>query len=83
MLKPKTASDRATAGQMASQGARYMWSSPASDSMPPQVGCGGGTPSPRNDRLASVRITVESPVVATTMMVGSTLGRMCTSVTRR
>ena len=38
MLKPKTASDSATAGQIASHGARYMWSSPASDSIPPQVG---------------------------------------------
>src|SRR6185436_7792013 len=62
MLKPKTASDSATAGQIASHGAWYMWSSPARESMPPHVGKGGGTPSPRNDRLASVRITVDSPV---------------------
>jgi len=38
MLKPKTASDSATAGQIASHGAWYMWSSPASESMPPHVG---------------------------------------------
>jgi len=52
------------------------------DSIPPHVGYGGGTPSPRNDRLASVRITVESPVVATMMIVGSTLGRMWVAVIR-
>jgi hypothetical protein len=38
MLKPKTASESATAGQMASHGAVYMWSRPASESMPPHVG---------------------------------------------
>src|SRR5262249_52200141 len=38
MLKPKTASESATAGQIASHGAWYMWSSPASDSIPPHVG---------------------------------------------
>ena len=38
MLKPNKASERATAGQIASHGAWYMWSSPASESMPPHVG---------------------------------------------
>src|SRR5947208_974328 len=38
MLKPKTASDSAAAGQIASHGARYMWSRPVSESMPPHVG---------------------------------------------
>src|SRR5438093_10652848 len=75
MLKPNTARDSAVAGQIASHGARYMWSSPPSESIPPHVGYGGGTPRPRNERLASVRMTVESPVVVTTMMVGTTFGR--------
>jgi len=38
MLKPKTASDSATAGQIASHGARHMWSSPASESIPLGLG---------------------------------------------
>ena len=45
--------------------------------MPPQVGAGGGTPSPRNDSADSIRMTTPTRVVNSTMMGGSTLGRMC------
>src|SRR6185312_16830079 len=63
-------------GASASHGARYMNERPEPDSMPPQVGAGGGTPSPRNDSPDSARITTPTRVVNRTMMGGSTLGRM-------
>ena len=50
---------------------------PEPDSMPPQVGVGGGTPRPRNDRLDSARMTVPTRVVNSTMIGGMMFGRMC------
>jgi hypothetical protein len=44
--------------------------------MPPHVGAGGGTPSPRNDSPASARITAPTRVVNSTMTTGMTFGRM-------
>ena len=44
--------------------------------MPPQVGAGGGTPRPRNDSADSIRMTTPTRVVNSTMIGGSTLGRM-------
>src|ERR1700754_5062335 len=49
---------------------------PEPDSMPPQVGVGGGTPRPRNDRLDSANITVPTRVVNNTMIGGMMFGRM-------
>src|SRR5262245_40474582 len=49
---------------------------PLPDSIPPQVGAGGGTPRPRNARPDSARITKPTRVVNNTMMGGNTLGRM-------
>ncbi len=46
----------------------------ASVSIWPQLGSGGGTPSPRKLRLASVRIAPAMPKVAATMIGPKALG---------
>ncbi len=48
--------------------------------MRPQLGVGGGTPSPRKLRAASSSSVPEVPSAAITMMIGSTLGRMCRAI---
>src|SRR5438067_1369571 len=45
-------------GASASHGPGNMKARPLPDSMPPQVGAGGGTPSPRNDNDESIRVTM-------------------------
>lgn len=45
------------------------------DSMRPHDGCGSGTPSPRKDSEASVRIAEPSWAVASTMSGASVFGR--------
>ena len=64
-------------GASASHGARYMNERPEPDSMPPQVGAGGGTPRPRKARPDSARITAPTRVVNSTITGAITLGRMC------
>jgi len=44
--------------------------------MSPHAGCGGGTPTPRNESAASVTMTTPSMRVASTMDEFTTLGRM-------
>ena len=46
----------------------------ASEIIDPQLACGGWTPSPRKDRLASYMISEGMFMVATTMMVDRQLG---------
>ena len=53
------------------------------DSMPPQVGVGGGTPRPRNDRLELGEDHGADRVVNSTMIGGMMLGRMCRHRMRR
>src|SRR5437879_13857680 len=48
-----------------------------SDSISPQAGSGGGTPTPRKDSDASVMMTTPSIKVPSTMAELMTLGRMC------
>ncbi len=45
--------------------------------MSPQAGWGGGTPTPRNDNVASVMITTPSIRLASTIAELTTLGRIC------
>ena len=51
-----------------------------SDSIKPQAACGGGTPTPRNDKVASVMITTPSIRVPSTTAELITLGRICRSM---
>ncbi|MNN22858.1 hypothetical protein D3C81_1362350 [compost metagenome] len=67
---------RQAPGASASHGPWNMKVRPSPDSMPPQVGAGGGTPRPRKDRPDSARIAVPTRVVNSTITGGSTLGRM-------
>ena len=53
-----------------------MYVRPVPLSMLPQVGAGGGTPRPRNERPASVRITAPMRVVNSTITTGMTFGTM-------
>ena len=48
-----------------------------SASISPHAGWGGGTPTPRNDSVASAMITTPSCSVPSTMAVLTTFGRMC------
>src|SRR5262245_66229878 len=50
--------------------------------MPPQVGISGGTPSPRNDRLASARMAVAMEKVAITIAAASRFGRIWRETTQ-
>jgi hypothetical protein len=54
-----------------------------SESISPQAGSGGGTPTPRNDSEASAMITTPIVRLANTIAVFSTFGRMCLTITRR
>ena len=83
MLKANTASEIATPGQIAIQGARNMYVRPDPESIAPHDGKGGGTPKPRNESADSARITPPRLMVASTMIVGMTLGRMWRTITRR
>src|SRR5437762_6433698 len=47
-----------------------------SESINPQAGCGGGTPTPRKDSVASVMMTTPTISVPSTMAELMTLGRM-------
>ena len=73
-LVPNTARLMATPGKITSQGAVRTYSAADSDSMRPQDGCGSGTPRPRNDSEASVRIAAPSCAVAITISGASVLG---------
>ncbi len=77
MLIPYTATLRATPGQIASQEPSYMYVRPSQLSMPPQLGAGGGIPTPRKLRLASARILPATDTLKATIMTGITLGRTC------
>src|ERR1039458_7629171 len=55
-LVPNTARLMAAPGKITSQGAVRTYSAADSDSMRPHDGCGSGTPRPRNDSDASVKI---------------------------
>src|SRR5438309_2943951 len=48
-----------------------------SDSISPQAGCGGGTPTPRKDSVASVMMTTPSISVPITTAELITFGRIC------
>src|SRR6185436_9200304 len=76
MLKPNTASEMAAPGKSAIHGAWIMNERPEPAIIEPHDGYGGGTPKPRNESADSTRITVPRPMVASTMMVASTLGTM-------
>ena len=56
---------------------------PSTDSIRPQDGAGGGTPSPRKLSEASTRIAPPRPAEATTIMGAVTLGRMWRSIMRQ
>src|SRR6266404_2211826 len=53
-----------------------------SDSIEPQAGSGGGTPTPRKLSDASAMITTPIVRLASTIVEFSTLGRMCRKITR-
>src|SRR5437763_46882 len=63
-------------GTPASHGARYILDRAEPLSMPPQVGAGGGTPSPRKLSADSARMTAPTRVVKRTMTGAMMLGRM-------
>src|SRR5712692_3297376 len=54
----------------------------ASESMRPQAGCGGGTPTPRKLSEASAMMTTPTVRLASTVAVFMTFGRMCRLITR-
>src|SRR5207253_9592172 len=73
-LVPNTARLIATPGKITSHGAVRTYSAADSDSMRPQDGCGSGTPSPRNESEASVKIAAPSCAVAITIKGATVLG---------
>src|SRR5262249_49759070 len=81
-LAPNTARLMATPGKITSQGAVRTYSAADSDSMRPQDGCGSGTPRPRNDSDASVRIAAPSCAVAITISGATVFGSTCRSAMR-
>src|SRR6185437_13244887 len=81
-LVPKTARLMAMPGKITSQGAVRTYSAADSDSMRPQEGCGSGTPRPRKESDASVRMAEPSWAVASTMSGASVLGRTWRSAMR-
>src|SRR5262245_21052961 len=54
----------------------------ASESIRPQAGCGGGTPTPRKLSEASAMMTTPTVRLASTVAVFMTLGKMCRLITR-
>src|ERR1700712_1960764 len=66
-LAPNTTRLIARPGKITSQGAERMYSAADSESMRPQDGYGSGTPRPRNDSDASVRMVEPSCAVARTI----------------
>src|SRR2546427_1623149 len=54
----------------------------ASESMRPQAGCGGGTPTPRKLSEASAMMTTPTVRLARTVAVFMTFGRICRLITR-
>src|SRR5579885_109618 len=66
-LVPNTARLMARRGKITSQGAVRTYSAADSDNMRPHDGCGSGTPRPRNDSEASVRMAAPSCAVAITI----------------
>ncbi len=54
----------------------------ASESIRPQAGCGGGTPTPRKLSDASAMMTTPTVRLASTVAVFMTFGRMCFLITR-
>src|SRR6266540_468687 len=83
MLKPNTARLMATPGQIAIQGALYMYERPEPLSISHHEGYGGGTPKPRKLKAASVRITVPRLMVAMMMIGAMMFGRMYRRMMRR
>src|SRR6266853_7023181 len=81
-LVPNTMRLMARPGKTTSQGAVRTYSAADSESMRPQEGCGSGTPSPRKESDASVRIAEPSCAVASTISGASVLGRMCRTAMR-
>src|SRR5258706_15787626 len=75
MLKPKTASEMATPGQMAIQGARNMYVRPEPESIAPHAGYGGGTPKPRNESADSARMAAPRPMVGRVITGAPAFGR--------
>ena len=61
---------------IASQGACSMNARPVLDSIRPHDGVGGWVPTPRNDRVASIRIALPSQIDPITRIGAVTLGRM-------
>ena len=74
-LVPNTTKLIATPGKITSHGAVRTYSAANSDSMRPQDGCGSGTPRPRNDSEASIRIVEPSCAVASTISGASVFGK--------
>src|SRR3981081_2554796 len=64
-LMPSTSTNSTTPGVMITHGLKNMYSL-ASAIISPQLGKGGGTPRPRNDKAASSRIASAISSVATT-----------------
>src|SRR6195952_6162694 len=64
-LMPSTSTNSVTPGVMITHGLKNMYSL-ASAIISPQLGNGGGTPRPRNDKAASSRIASAISSVATT-----------------
>src|SRR5262249_44096979 len=81
-LVPNTARLMATPGKITSHGATRTYSAADSESIRPQEGCGSGTPRPRNDSDASVRIAAPSCAVAITISGASVFGSTWRTATR-
>src|SRR5262249_22917559 len=79
---PNTARLMAIPGKMTSHGAVRTYSAADCDNMRPQEGNGSGTPRPRNDSAASVRIVEPSWAVASTINGARVLGKMCRAAMR-
>src|SRR6266851_1862291 len=73
-LVPNTTRLIARPGKITSHGAVRTYSAADSDSMRPQDGHGSGTPRPRNDNDASVRMVEPSCAVARTISGASVFG---------
>src|SRR5690606_1125798 len=81
-LNDSEVSTMAMPGKITSQGAsrKYDW---LSLMMPPQLGAGGCTPTPRNDSDASSSTVVEMPSVPNTIRVLTRCGRMWRNSVRK
>src|SRR4030095_15249013 len=80
-LKASTAAMMASPENVVSHGQHLMYWR-ASLRMLPQLGVGGGMPSPRKDRLASVRMAVAMYRVPTTTSAYRALGNTWRAITR-